>query len=350
MTPRPDSAPLVSVITPVYNGEQYLHECIDSVLAQTYRNWEYVIVNNASTDRTLDIAREYSARDDRIRIHDNGAFVRAVENHNIAFRQISPASTYCKPLSADDLLMPECLARMVALFERHPRVGIVGAYGLYSDPNKGVYCRGVPYDTEVIPGHQLARGYLMGTGPVVFGAPTFMMFRSDVVRARAAFYNESNIHADSEACLAVMEHHDFGFVQQILTFTRVRDESLTSLSESLGTHLPYELYALKTYGPKFLSAEEQQHKLRSRLADYYTFLAWQATKRRGADFWNYHRKMLASLGYPLSIVRLSRHALSRALDLALNPKATVAKAARRIRQRRSRPGQDGDTSPRVSAG
>ena len=350
MTPRRDPDPLVSVITPVYNGERYLHECIDSVIAQTYRNWEYVIVNNGSTDRTLDIAHEYAARDGRIRVHDNDAFVRVIENHNIAFRQISPASTYCKPLSADDMLLPECLSQMVALAEAHPTVGIVGAYGLYSDPNKGVYCSGVPYSTPVVSGRELARGYLLGKGPSVFGAPTFMMFRSDVVRSRDAFYNESNIHADSEACLAVMENHDFGFVQQILTFTRVRDESLTSLSESLGTHLPYELYALKTYGAKFLSAEELQHQLRARLADYYKFLAWQTTKRRGADFWNYHRKMLATLGYPLSIVRLSRHALSRALDLALNPKTTAAKAARRLRQRSRRSGRDRDTSPRVSAG
>ena len=48
--------PLVSVVTPVYNGEASLAKCIDSVLAQTYRNFEYLIVNNCSTDRSLEIA------------------------------------------------------------------------------------------------------------------------------------------------------------------------------------------------------------------------------------------------------------------------------------------------------
>ena len=55
--------PLVSVITPVYNGEEYLADCVESVLAQSYEKWEYVIVNNCSTDRTLEIAQEYEKKD-----------------------------------------------------------------------------------------------------------------------------------------------------------------------------------------------------------------------------------------------------------------------------------------------
>jgi glycosyltransferase involved in cell wall biosynthesis len=51
------NGPLVSILTPVYNGEKYLAECIRSVLAQTYQNWEYTIVNNCSTDKTLEIAK-----------------------------------------------------------------------------------------------------------------------------------------------------------------------------------------------------------------------------------------------------------------------------------------------------
>ena len=54
----PMEQPLVSVLTPVYNGEPYLGECIESVLNQTYQNFEYIIVNNCSKDRTLEIARE----------------------------------------------------------------------------------------------------------------------------------------------------------------------------------------------------------------------------------------------------------------------------------------------------
>ena len=90
--------PLISVVTPVYNGGKYLSQCIESVLAQTYRNWEYIIVDNCSSDRSLDIVKSRARKDTRIRIHNNQEFVGAIENHNNAFRQISTQSKYYKVL------------------------------------------------------------------------------------------------------------------------------------------------------------------------------------------------------------------------------------------------------------
>src|SRR5262245_48483502 len=103
------TSPLVSIVTPVYNGSEYLHECIESVQAQTYRNWDYTIVDNCSTDATADIARRYAARDSRIRVHRNTTFLPVVANHNEALRQASPASHYTKVVFADDWIFPECL-------------------------------------------------------------------------------------------------------------------------------------------------------------------------------------------------------------------------------------------------
>src|SRR5678815_4772519 len=119
--------PRVSVVTPVFNGEHHLSECIESVLRQTYQNWDYTIVDNCSTDRSLEVAERYAAADSRIRVHNNREFVGAIQNHNISLRQISPDSKYCKVVFADDWLFPECLARMVEVAETHPTVGIVGA-------------------------------------------------------------------------------------------------------------------------------------------------------------------------------------------------------------------------------
>src|SRR5215472_16108204 len=122
----PGEPPLVSVVTPVYNGEEFLAECIESVLRQTHRNYEYLIINNCSKDRTLEIASAYAKKDNRIRVHNNTQVVGVIENHNTAFRLISTASKYCKVVSADDWVYPECIQRMVELAEANPSVGLVG--------------------------------------------------------------------------------------------------------------------------------------------------------------------------------------------------------------------------------
>jgi glycosyltransferase involved in cell wall biosynthesis len=318
------SKPLVSVVTPVFNGEPYLRECIESVLAQTYANWEYTIVNNCSSDRTLDIAQEYAKRDSRIRVHDNDAFVRVIENYNEAFRQVSPESQYCKVVAADDWLFPECLDRMVRLAEENPSVAIVGAYQLRST---GVDTEGLPYQKTAFPGRTICRMQLMG-GPYVLGTPTTVLYRSSIVRSRHAFYNESNLHADDEACVEFLEHQDFGFVHQLLTFGRVQEGSMTSFSERLNTGMAGQLRLLASYGPKYLTDRELEQRLREVLGEYYRCLGKEVFKVRDRQFWRYHRARLAELGYTLSAARLGLAAVSFATDCLLNPKNTVLKAVR----------------------
>jgi glycosyltransferase involved in cell wall biosynthesis len=325
--------PLVSVVTPVHNGEAHLRECIESVLAQTYTHWDYTIVNNCSTDGTLDIAREYAAKDPRIRIHNNETFVRVNENHNIALRQISHQSKYCKVVAADDWLFPECLERMVRVAEENPSVAIVGAYGLLEE--KVEWSGVVPYHSTVVPGRAACRSRLLG-GKYIFGAPTTVLFRSTVVRTRHSFYNESNLHADSEVCFELLEHHDFGFAHQVLTFRRDQEGSLTSLSRSWNTYLASDLSELVTFCPRYLSEVELRRRIREHLRDYYHYLGSQVYKRRGRRFWSFHRDKLAALGYPLRRTRLAAHAVSCALDVVLNPKSTVERGARALRRILSR--------------
>ena len=158
---NPDSQPLVSVLTPVYNGEKFLAECIESVLAQTYKNWEYILVNNCSTDRSLEIAQSYAKQDTRIQIKNNQHFVNARKNHNVAFRLISPKCKYCKVVQADDWLFPECILQMVQLAEANPSVGIVGAYIL---KDVEVVCDRLPYPSTVVPSREICRADLLA-GP-----------------------------------------------------------------------------------------------------------------------------------------------------------------------------------------
>ena len=146
--------PLVSVVTPVFNGADHIVECIESVLAQTYRNWNYVIVDNASTDATPDIAQRYLALDSRIRHLRFEEFVEATSNHNRAFDLASEDSDFCKVVQADDWLFPECLERMVAAAAQNPNVGMVGAYQLRG---MSVDLTGLPHTTTVASGRRPPR-------------------------------------------------------------------------------------------------------------------------------------------------------------------------------------------------
>lgn len=303
--------PLVSVVTPVYNGEHYVRECIESILAQTYTSWDYTVVNNCSSDRTVEIVQEYAARDARIRIISNENFVRVIENHNIALRQISPDSKYCKIVAADDWIFPECLEKMVALAEAHPSVAIVGAYGL--EGNHVIY-DGLTYPGTVVPGRALCRRSILGE-LYVFGAPTSVLFRSDIVRSRCPFYNEDNLHADGEACYEILEHHDFGFIHQVLTYLRLQEDSLTSQSGRLNTYLPHDLRILVRFGRKYLDEAERSAMIRGHLKKYYAFLGRQAFERRDEQFWSYHRGKLDEEGYPLSRPRLIASAALHFLDV-----------------------------------
>lgn len=321
--------PLVSVVTPVYNGERFLRECVESVLAQTYTHWDYTIVNNCSTDRTLEIAREYAAKDPRIRIVENAQHVRVIENHNIAARQISPNSEYCKFVAADDWMFPECLEKMVDLAEAHPSVGIVAAYGIFGEV---VTYNGLSYPSTVVPGRDLCRRQLLGELDRigVFGVPTSLLYRSDIVRNRQAFFNEENLHADSEVCLELMEHCDFGFVHQMLVYHREREGSLTAASRDLNTYLPGKLHELVRFGPRCLTEEELESRVREKLDEYYWYLGSQLFRSRGEQFWKFHREKLAGLGFPLSGLRLVTQGL---LDTSVGgTKKALSSATRWVRR------------------
>lgn len=323
--------PLVTVLTPVYNGEAYLAQCIESVRAQTYDHWEYVIVNNASRDRTGEIVGRYAALDRRIRVFTNEQLVPVIQNHNIALRHIAPASQWCKFVSADDLLLPECLERMVALGEAHPSVGLISAYQLHGAQ---VGLAGLPYPSPVVPGRAVARESLLGLVRV-FGNPTSHMIRADFVRCRDSFYDESNIHADEAACYEVLRTSDLGFVHQVLTYSRSHPGSVTfTVARRLNTYLPAHIKMLKTYGPIYLTPVEFDHVLKLRMDAYYTFLARVLFTSARRENWEYHRNALRELGFPLSRGRVARSLLRQLGQVLASPGTELPKVFRLIRPRR----------------
>lgn len=329
--------PLVSVVTPVYNGEKYLAECIESVVAQNYQNWDYIIVNNCSTDRTLEIAQRYAQKEPRIKIHNNECFADRVENHNIALRQISPDSKYCKVLHADDWLFPECIIRMVELAEVNPSVGVVGAYGL-----EGVRVRwdGLPYPSPVTSGRELCRRSLLG-GLYVFGSPTSILFRSDLVRGcNNLFVSDEfgSLSSDQDACYQILRSSDFGFIHQVLTYSRTHGESATSIATStnLNHDLPAALNILRKYGPDYLTENEYEARLNLLMVRYYCFLGQSLLYLRGKQFWDFHRRALGFMGFPLNRKRLLWAACYEVFDTLVNPLQMAANLVTQLTKSLSR--------------
>lgn len=330
--------PLVSVVTPVYNGEPYLVECIESVLAQTYSNWEYIIVNNCSKDRTLEIALEYAKKDKRIRVHNNQQFVGVIANHNTAFGLIAPESKYCKVVSADDWILPECLTKMVSLAEANPAVGIVGSYQLSGGGsnwrNWRVRWAELPYPSSVIPGRELCRLQMMG-GPYVFGTPTSTLYRSDLVRRGNGFYPNATPEADTSACYKCLQETDFGFVHQVLSYERVHENTISKTAKELNAYLPSKINDLLAYGSSCMTKSEVESRLKELLEDYYRMLAVGAVNLRGNEFWTYHQGRLKEFGHPFSRLKLCKAVFVKVLDLLLNPKQTFEILLNRVKANRA---------------
>ena len=122
--------PRISIGMPVFNGEKYIEEALDSILTQTYRDFELIISDNASTDRTQQICLEYKNKDDRIRYYRNKRNLGAPRNYNRVFELSS--GDYFKWAAYDDVIAPDFLRKCVEILEKdlsvvlcHSKIGII---------------------------------------------------------------------------------------------------------------------------------------------------------------------------------------------------------------------------------
>jgi len=283
-----DASPLVSVVIPVHDGGEYLAECLESILAQTYENWDCTIVDNASRDETPEIAQKYSQRDTRICHLRFEEFVSATANHNRAFAAASPDSEFCKMVQADDWIYPECLSLMVSAAHVSNTVGIVSAYQLWG---RRLHLYGLPYETNFAAGGDILRGSLLGCFNVT-GGPTATMLRTAFVRERRPFYEEGFRHDDAEAMLWMLSRHDLAFVHQVLTFARRQSESRYTWSSKMGSQNAEDIVFLLRYGELVLDDGEYRARLRERLRRYvwwHTRQLPRIARLQDPDFFELHR-------------------------------------------------------------
>lgn len=319
--------PRVSVVLPVYNGERMIGRAVSSVLAQSYTNWDLTIGDNCSTDGTAAIAREFAARDPRIRLYTYPKHVSVIDSHSTAFSLISDEAKYCKILGADDWFFPNCLEEMVKVAETNPTVGMVISYFLLGRRVNGLR---LPYPSHCVPGREVVRLRLL-KGAKGMGGPSASMIRADLVRKKKPFYNPLNYAGDIEAYLELLRDHDLGFVHQVLTFARSDDESrTTSYLGRIDSYDADDINEIIKFGPIFLTDEEFEKRLKEVKRNYYRMLGRSVVLLRNREFWDFHLRHFPAMGYPVSYSRIALEATLYLLDLLGNPKRTIEGVIRRI--------------------
>ncbi|MGV0939089.1 glycosyltransferase family 2 protein [Empedobacter sp. ULE_I140] len=134
----------LTIAIPFYNAEKYLAQAIDSVINQSFQEWNLLLIDDGSNDQSLNIAKEYEKKDDRIKVYSDGL------NKNLGYRlnQIpSLVSTkYLARMDADDIMHPLRLQKQIEALEKHPEIDVLGTNAYSIDENNNVV--GIRLDTN----------------------------------------------------------------------------------------------------------------------------------------------------------------------------------------------------------
>jgi glycosyltransferase involved in cell wall biosynthesis len=183
----------VTVLMSVYNGEKYLREAVDSILNQTFKDFEFIIINDGSTDKTLKILNSYN--DPRIKIISNKKNIGLTRSLN---KGLSIAKgEYIARQDANDISMPERLEKQVDFLERNKAVGLIGTYScIINEKGRILYKRKSPLGNEDI-SKKLIRGNVFAHGSV--------MFRKFLLEKVGAYREEFKTSQDYDLWLRFIE-------------------------------------------------------------------------------------------------------------------------------------------------
>jgi len=225
-----NTEPLVSVVMSVYNSDQYLNEAIESILNQTYKNFEFIIIDDGSTDESLEVIKKYKAEDDRIVLISR-------ENKGLPYslnEGISMAKgEYIARMDADDISLPDRLMEQVHYMVSNPGIGICGTWAeVFGDGISFSILKHPEKHCELFPKLLFS---------VCFVHPS-VMFRTSIIMGQSDRYNEEYVCAqDYELWLKLIKKTEFGNIPKVLLKYRQTSNSITSTMNSSKSNLRYHL-------------------------------------------------------------------------------------------------------------
>ena len=219
------SNPKISVIMSVYKGEKYLSEAIESILNQTITDFEFIIVNDGSTDNSLDIIQSYD--DERIKILNNEKNIGLTKSLNKALKQAN--GEYIARQDADDISLPNRFEEQIKYLEKHLEVALLGTIAYLIDKKGKIVGKRVvlakPSLKDLFKDNQFIHGSVM--------------FKKEVIEKLGGYNELIRYSQDYELWLRIAKHYDVRNLTQLLYKLRSHDANirLANLEESTLYHL-----------------------------------------------------------------------------------------------------------------
>jgi glycosyltransferase involved in cell wall biosynthesis len=210
----------VSIALPVRNGANYLREALDSVCSQTFRHFEVVISDNASTDETPRICREYAQRDHRIKVSRSEQFLEQAENVNRAVGLCS--AEWVKLFCHDDLMAADCMARIQELAAKCPtQVGLIGNGEQWLFSNGYCHPASTGYsEPQSWDGRAYMRDQLAGKRVPTIPSLTTATVRKSAWQAEGGFESRY-VHFDAFFWTRLLMHWNYIYTPEVLTTNRI---------------------------------------------------------------------------------------------------------------------------------
>lgn len=204
--------PKISVIMSVYNGEKYLRESIESILSQTFSDFEFIIVDDSSTDRSVETIQGYG--DDRIKVTTNEKNIGLTKSLNKALAQAR--GDYIARQDADDISLPNRLEEQVKYFKKYPGVALLGTSIYRIDEDGRILGKMV---ATASPGKILFKENQFSHGTV--------MFRREVIDKLGGYDESFRCAQDYELWLRIAKHYEVRILTQILYKLRFHNRAVS---------------------------------------------------------------------------------------------------------------------------
>ena len=207
----------ILVFVPTYNSEKYLRQCLDSVLQQTFQDWQCVISDDASTDKSVEIAKEYEKKDTRFKVLTHEKNVGAANNWNRAKENNNSFAT--KILCADDYIFHDSLAIQLNLLKRFNTSIVFSERKILFPSGRSLHPKLPKYGQSL--SFNEAFSLYIKSGRNIFGEPVAALFKTDSLISSKTFNSNFEFALDTFCYAAIANNENVTFDSNIVGVFRV---------------------------------------------------------------------------------------------------------------------------------